>query len=702
MALHRLQNRFLSLTVDGRGRIVSLLNRQTGTELITHSPAAEAWRVIVPTGRHTIDIILGSRQTPARIAVRRTDDGQALTIAYERVVGQRTWPIRMRLTWSLPDEACRVSAYAELDNRARAPVEEFEFPVVGGVGGLAGRGQQRTLHLAAGGDCGNLYSDVLSRGLPETGREANHFTREHETAMFERTGAGGAWIDLWCPREGVFFGYAAGQGDFALKLEKFPKEVPNAPVHRYPPQTPRWLRVWALHVPRVQPGGTWRSAPVEIMPHRGDWHAGADRYAALRRASLRVAQPVSWMAGFVGWTEILGQTYLGEVFHDYAGCAEAVVRDRRVTGLDCVFYYGHSRLGAEGADFDHAPAPALGGADGFRRMVEKLHRHGVRIILLDHFHRWINRDVAEYAALGLARHAVLDVDGRPVTARWWKETFLSCRRLAGPTPEWVEMCPSSRVWRRCYQAHVERMIALGVDGLELDTFDPGRCYSRRHGHAPGADLLPIKLEFMRAVRAAAHEMNPDFALIGETMTPETRAVLDGFYPDRYATEAGRVHRYLFPELRQQTVLVGNYAYDQVNKALALGIGVDTEIWGLRRTARAACPELAEYIGEINRFKRRYAAVLIRGTFRDTVGARVAGDCLYAVLLGPGRSRALVLRNPQARPARVRAALRNVAGLELRVWRPFGRERRVRALPLGITLKPYEAAVVLALERAPRR
>jgi hypothetical protein len=63
---------------------------------------------------------------------------------------------------------------------------------------------------------------------------------------------------------------------------------------------------------------------------------------------------------------------------------------------------------------------------------------------------------------------------------------------------------------------------------------------------------------------------------------------------------------------------------------------------------------------------------------------------------------LVLRNPQARPARVRAALRNVAGLELRVWRPFGRERRVRALPLGITLKPYEAAVVLAMERAPRR
>ena len=35
-------------------------------------------------------------------------------------------------------------------------------------------------------------------------------------------------------------------------------------------------------------------------------------------------------------------------------------------------------------------------------------------------------------------------------------------------------------------------------------------------------------------------------------------------------------------------------------------------------------------------------------------------------------------------------------LDVRLWRPFALERRVRSLPVRVTLKPYEAAVLLAL------
>ena len=74
------------------------------------------------------------------------------------------------------------------------------------------------------------------------------------------------------------------------------------------------------------------------------------------------------MRDFVGWTEILGKTYLGEVFHDYEQCADEVIKDKAITGIDLVFYYGHSKLGAEGADFDNLPDPVLGGEQGFRKM----------------------------------------------------------------------------------------------------------------------------------------------------------------------------------------------------------------------------------------------------------------------------------------------------------------------------------------------
>ncbi len=236
---------------------------------------------------------------------------------------------------------------------------------------------------------------------------------------------------------------------------------------------------------------------------------------------------------------------------------------------------------------------------------------------------------------------------------------------------------------------------MAVDGVELDTFFAERCYSAKHGHAPGASVLPWKLGFLRRVRERARRLNPDFALFTETMTPEVRAFADGFYTDRFPDENGRIYRYLFPEIRELAVLVGNYAYDAVNRALMLGIGVETEIMGLRKTTLAACPELARSIGEVNRFRRNHADVMMRGTYRDTLGARVTGDALFGVLEGPAGATALVLRNPHNRRVKVRASLERSAGRRLILWRPFQGERRVRALPVSLTLGPYDAAVLLA-------
>ncbi len=258
------------------------------------------------------------------------------------------------------------------------------------------------------------------------------------------------------------------------------------------------------------------------------------------------------------------------------------------------------------------------------------------------------------------------------------------------------MCPFSRGWLDIYLRHVTAMVQRGVDGLELDTLHPSEaCYSPDHGHEVGANLLPAKLEFLRAVRKHAKALNPDFALFGETTFPEDRGSLDGFYPHRFPDENGRIYRYMFPELTQQAVRVGNYAYDAVNRALSLGIGVETEIQGLRTTTLRHCPELARYIGEVNRFKRRRPELLIRGTFRDTIGASADGGALWSVLVSP-TGKALVLRNPTEKPVRTRAKMDGVTGRRLILWRPFAGERQIHRLPVSLRLGPYEAAVVLAI------
>jgi len=372
------------------------------------------------------------------------------------------------------------------------------------------------------------------------------------------------------------------------------------------------------------------------------------------------------------------------------------VKENQVTGTNFVFYYGHAKTGAEGADFDNGPCDALGGEAAFREMVQTLHDNGIRIMLLDHVHRYANRDIPEFARYGLEHCAVQNKDGSLAASQlWWKETGLSCLYLDGPTPEWVEMCPYSEVWQQHYLHHLTCMVDLGVDGVEMDVLQGITCYSPNHGHAPGASAVEGKLQFLRRAREHVKRLNPDFVLIGENMTPETREVVDGYYPYRYPDETGRIFRYMFPEITQQAVLAGNYEYDQINKALQFCLGIETEIDGLRKTVGEGCPEMAAYIGEVNRLKRRYPDLLINGRFRDTIGAAVSGNIYYSVIEGADNRKALVLRNPTTEPQQVRADFADdIAGKAI-LWRPFAGEEQV-TLPISQTLKPYEAAVVFSL------
>ena len=63
----QIQNRKLSLSVDALGRLISLKNKSTGSELITYPEAAEAWRMVIPTdcskfsGRYLAVIMDGTR-----------------------------------------------------------------------------------------------------------------------------------------------------------------------------------------------------------------------------------------------------------------------------------------------------------------------------------------------------------------------------------------------------------------------------------------------------------------------------------------------------------------------------------------------------------------------------------------------------------------------------------------------------------------
>lgn len=698
-----LSNKAVSLKMDDRGRIISLINKHTGSELIEHPKAAETFRLVIPTDRHRLAFVYGSQQKPKRIELSNSRSGQSLAVFYETLsIVKKKLPISIRLSLQLEGDDAVIRARIEIKNRSKLSIDEVEFPVIGGLGGFkaasGGKELQAVLMERKQGS-GRFLGDFLNCNLPDTGRESNHFVREHDTAMWQDSFTGNTGLDFYGANEGLYISYnTTSPQDFVHKVERYPKAGAFGTLSCYPKGTQKWLRFWGVHIPQIAPGATWESEPVTIHLHKGGWHSAAEWYARNVIPAYKYAEPPAWMEDFTGWTEIIGNLYTGEIFHDFKTCAEQVIADKKVTGLNLLFYYGHTNLGAEGADYDQSPAEELGGEKGFAKMIQKLHANGIRIILLDHLHRYINSNIPEYTALNLERLAVRDEENKLCEARWWKETALSCLRLKGPTPVWIDICPSCPEWQEHYLEHVKKMIARGVDGLELDCFDVGRCYSRNHSHEPGADMMPVKIDFMRRVRAEAKALNPDFLFVYESMSLATRQTADAWYPYRYVNEHGRIHRFISPGLRQQAVLVGNYSYDSVNKAIQLGIGVETEIWGLRKTTLAGCPELAKHIGEVNKFKRRHRHILIQGTFRDTLGARVKGGIYHSVINAENGEQALVLRNPTANQVKVEASLDGVSKHDkLLLWQPFQKEKRIRSLPLKITLPASGLAVLLKLK-----
>jgi len=85
MANTTLANEHLSLTLDSRGRIVSFKNVATGTELIAHPDAAMNWRMVVPSGRHTVDFVTGDDQPAVRIEQQEDATSQSLVLTYEHI-----------------------------------------------------------------------------------------------------------------------------------------------------------------------------------------------------------------------------------------------------------------------------------------------------------------------------------------------------------------------------------------------------------------------------------------------------------------------------------------------------------------------------------------------------------------------------------------------------------------------------------------
>ncbi len=694
-ASYTLANDSLALTLDAQGRITGLTSKATGRSFLTFPGLEDNWKLLVLGDGHPVYYIHGREQTP--VSVRRKSD--RVTFSYRNLVSAgKTYAIDVEFSAYLAGDEARFEL--ELANHHSHRVREAWYPILGGFEGFEEDGKKQIVHFAKSR---TLAHDILHEGLPEA---EYLFVVEGETSHYIYPGSQMQFIDLFSRSEGLYIGSDDQHLSTTIfRLEKFPAEAGASggtliEPSIYPPNTPRWLKMLVGKLTAVDTGETWRGAPAVFWPHAGDWHAAAKHYRAWADGWMQWPERPQWLRDYAGWQHIVGKTYLGEIYHTFDQYTQLMIEAQERCGVDTLMIYGHTNIGCEGSDVDIQPAADLGGPEGFQRMCDELHARGMKVLCFTHRQSAINVDLPEYAHF--QPWTIKDRFGHARPEVWWKTTVESLmghmQHYEATGPLWNRICPYCDEWWLGFRDELLKLIDLGLDGMQLDTIgaEAAICYDSNHGHKPGTRAFEKLAERLAWLRAEVRAVKPEFLMCGEEFGDWLYQYLDLPY-SRYRGESGnQVFRYTFPEMKENCA-VSSYGYHQVNKSLLLGMGMNVEIEGLKKSV-LACPELMDYMKQIVDIRRANADLLMNGRFTDTLGAAVTGDVRYSVFeAADGAGRAAVVWNASDMPQEFALAFEDAALTSATLSQPFAAPQSV-ALP-GRFMLPAQTAAAFVAARA---
>jgi hypothetical protein len=381
----------------------------------------------------------------------------------------------------------------------------------------------------------------------------------------------------------------------------------------------------------VAPGQT-RTRHGVIGVHKGDWHWAADHYREWAYSWMRHPDDPEWVKWTDGWA--------GAMSTPFAHMAD-YLRHARTEGFDYLQYWGQMADGIDQCCGNfYWPAPALGGAEGFRRGIEEVHAAGGKVTAYMNCQTWTH-DAFEAEFLRLTPRADLPAEALGLLhgLDWFEKWRL--HRIDGsaqPYHNWHIMCPASDGFREHLRFWMVDMYTkrFGADGIYLDQTGATLakpCYNLGHGHEDIGDWGIGNLKLFETVIEQAREINPDFIL-----SIEGAADALGQYASLHLISGlcthPEVYHYTFPDHILISGISNNSPLTVPQRTTRAFINGD------RFDARVGASDIVSAVMLRQRVKRW----LYPGRFMDTVGLTVSDDRVlarWAVCDEPGE-RAIVL------------------------------------------------------------
>ncbi len=515
------------------------------------------------------------------------------------------------------------------------------------------------------------------------------------------------WMEAYNPRAGIGLYYANQDPETRLtalyfEMRPFTKTAvvgDNWPARQEVPNgKPIGLTMGWMNFPYASKGA-FRSGPIALQVHEGDWHHGSDLYRRWFDRSFPVARQPDWLRNEMAWQSVIISNSEDVIVHRFNELPK-LAADARKYGVTTFEILGWDMGGIDRGYPQYRPDPRLGTPQEFRDALAAIRALGVHPLI------FANIQFADTAP-PLFRHKLRQyaVEGKwaeDLALMGWGEGTASAR-MGLTRSNMTLVSPSHPEYRKFLMDQYLQLVRDGAEGFQLDkTNAVGMLdFNPRLPVSPDKSLIEGVIDTYRELLPAARKINPNFSLASEIFTDRTFPYVDVSYLRMGEIDMNSpAVRYTFPEWTATIFGESPGDINPMNNGMRYGL-----VWDLApRHYNDSLDEpltrpLAQYVSELIRIRTKYPDLLFHGRFKDTLGGQVKMDrdmrfSIFEPLEVGSPRRACVVVNYGEREASAEIAFAGKEGHQAEVSAPFQPDRTT-VLPARVTIPAHHLAVIVA-------
>jgi len=678
----------------GTGDLVGLTWKSPRVELIQEPRLGENFRILVPRAGQEANYFHSAEQSGARLSA--VPGG--VVISYDSLRNARE-QVPLKVRYQIRAVASALEFSIEIDNPTSAPVAEVFFGVLGGQQGLVNRAD--TESLVPGYQANNLPNLFTAfRGGGYGG--GNLGIRASVTGFTYPGSMTMSWAEFYNRKANLGMYYADHDpetrlGALYFELHPFHKSAvvgdtwPTA--GDVPAGTPIGIKMGWVKFPYTR-NGTFRSAPVVLQVHPGDWHEGSRIYRAWFDRHFQVKRAPTWLRKEMAWQSVI-LSDPEDVIHYRFRDLPSLAAEAKKYGVTTFEILGWDIGGIDRGYPQYTPDPRLGTREEFQQALAEIRRMGMHPLIFSN---------VQFADTGtdlwrekLHRYAVKGRWADDLAIMGWGYGTIGSR-FGFRRRNMTIVSPAHPQMRELLVRQYEDLVRDGADGLQLDKtvltsmldFNPDLKTT------PDRSIPEALLQTYRETLERGRAVNPAFTLASETMWDRTFQYVDVSYMRMNEIDMNSpVVRYTFPEWTSTIFAESPGDINIMNNGMRYGLvwavaplhyndGMDTPLMR----------PLSRYVQELIRIRSRHKDLLFHGRFRDTEGAEVkAGPQVrYSVFEGAGK--AVVVVNYGNAEDTATVTWPGGSGRKVEIGAPFQQNAQA-TLPARVRIPPRTCAVIVA-------